>query len=557
MLTLTMSEIRHRKKGGADKIVLDSPKNSRDESAEIEAAILRNDEDIVDLNEVDFLIAAIFTVLGMLTRFYRIAEPPEIVFDEVHFLGFALNYVNREYFFDIHPPLGKFILAVPTYLTGFDTQFKADEIGREYEDRPFIPIRSTHAFFSAMTVPLPFLTLRAIGANRTTSVLAGCMVLFDGCLITNGRSIFMDSFLWFFLALSIFASVQFWNVSQRIFAKRGNPGVSWYFWCLLTGFALGCTLSVKWTGLGVVGVIGLRQLFTFCDHVVGYYKAEANTARAQQLRRGALFHLLAGIMMLVVLVTIYVTVFAFHFILCNHTGPGDAWHAGDTPYMQTLIGTNEHIEMDPMFVQNQPSVLQKVWRIHKVMFDANRGIEQDHPWSSKWYTWPFMIKGLMFWVEDNHMVYQLGNPFVWWGTTVLVILALLYAIFNTSFYSPEAPVSKKKQSQYHERLPYVERAKYEITWLLCGYACNLLPYVGVARACWLYHYVPALFFGELAGCLWLDQLLRRAGKSTRLITIAIALVLAFYGWWRFHQIIYCQRYTNDELENLRWLDTWN
>ncbi|KNC83299.1 hypothetical protein SARC_04443 [Sphaeroforma arctica JP610] len=474
----------------------------------------------------------------------------------VHFLGFALNYVNREYFFDIHPPLGKFILAISTYFTDFDREFKADKIGRKYEDRPFVVIRSTHAVFSAMMVPLPYLTLRAIGATRATSLLAGCMVLFDGCLISNGRSIFMDSFLWFFLALSIFASVQFWNLSQKIFAKYDAPGIQWYFWCILTGLALGCTLSVKWTGLGVVGVIGLRQLFTFFDHGYQYYLTEKGTPRSEQLRRSTLFHLLAGIIMLVLLISVYVALFALHFIIANHTGPGVEWHAGDTPYMQTFIGSEEYVEMDPRFVADQPSTLTKVWNIHKTMFDANRGIDKDHPWASRWFTWPFMIKGLMFWTEKNHMVYQLGNPLVWWGSTVLITLATLYAIFNSSFYIPPHKVTKAEASMHKERLPYTERARYEVSWLLCGYVCNLLPYVGVSRACWLYHYVPALFFGELAGCLWLDQLLRRANPTVQKITLSICYFLAFYGWYAFHQVIYCQRYTDEELEGLKWLSDW-
>ncbi|KNC83631.1 hypothetical protein SARC_04130 [Sphaeroforma arctica JP610] len=275
--------------------------------------------------------------------------------------------------------------------------------------------------------------------------------------------------------------------------------------------------------------------------------------------RGAMFHLLAGIIMLVLIIVVYVVLFALHFIIANHTGPGIAWHVGDTKYMQTIIGTPEYEEMDPAFVHQQPSVLDKVWYIHKVMFDANRGITVDHPWSSKWYSWPFDVKGLMFWVQNNHMVYQLGNPFVWWGSTLMILLSILYSIHNTPFYTdpPQVLTSRKKMNQYQARLPYIERAKYEVAWLLFGYFCNLLPYVGVTRACWLYHYVPALFFGELAGCLWLDQLLRRSGNVRRFTTISVSVVLCVYGWWRFRAFTYAMHYTDDELDEMRWLSTWN
>ncbi|KNC71715.1 hypothetical protein SARC_15744, partial [Sphaeroforma arctica JP610] len=74
-----MSELRQRKQGvGSPAPDLDVKllNNSYDSKK------IHNDEDITDLDGTDWLIAAAFTVLGMLTRFYRIAEPPEIVFDE-------------------------------------------------------------------------------------------------------------------------------------------------------------------------------------------------------------------------------------------------------------------------------------------------------------------------------------------------------------------------------------------------------------------------------------------------------------------------------------------
>jgi dolichyl-phosphate-mannose-protein mannosyltransferase len=54
----------------------------------------------------------ILTCLSFLTRFYRLAEPPAVVFDEVHFGKFVTWYFTGEYYFDIHPPLGKLILYI-------------------------------------------------------------------------------------------------------------------------------------------------------------------------------------------------------------------------------------------------------------------------------------------------------------------------------------------------------------------------------------------------------------------------------------------------------------
>ena len=51
-------------------------------------------------------VPAILTALAFATRFWRLDEPPAVVFDEHHFGRFTNQYWKGEYFFDIHPPLG-------------------------------------------------------------------------------------------------------------------------------------------------------------------------------------------------------------------------------------------------------------------------------------------------------------------------------------------------------------------------------------------------------------------------------------------------------------------
>ena len=58
-----------------------------------------------------WLVVLVFAALGFGTRFWDIHEPNETVFDEVYFGSFTSSYVARQYFFDIHPPLGKLVLA--------------------------------------------------------------------------------------------------------------------------------------------------------------------------------------------------------------------------------------------------------------------------------------------------------------------------------------------------------------------------------------------------------------------------------------------------------------
>jgi dolichyl-phosphate-mannose-protein mannosyltransferase len=72
------------------------------------------------------------TVVACIVRFYKISEPDQVVFDEVHFGAFAGQYIRREYYFDVHPPLAKMMNALAAYMVGFKGDFGFDSIGDSY-----------------------------------------------------------------------------------------------------------------------------------------------------------------------------------------------------------------------------------------------------------------------------------------------------------------------------------------------------------------------------------------------------------------------------------------
>ena len=70
--------------------------------------------------QIDIVLLLLLTLLALATRFYNLAHPAEIVFDEQHFGKFISAYLTGEYFFDIHPPLGKLMIAGVAKLAGYD-----------------------------------------------------------------------------------------------------------------------------------------------------------------------------------------------------------------------------------------------------------------------------------------------------------------------------------------------------------------------------------------------------------------------------------------------------
>ena len=102
------------------------------------------------------------------------------------------------------------------------------------------------------------------------------------------------------------------------------------------------------------------------------------------------------------------------------------------------------------------------------MYQSNQRLTATHPYGSQWYTWPFMVRPIFYWVSENSRIYLLGNPVIWWSSTVAILLSLMY----------------------------VTRHKI-IRILLGGYVLNLLPFIGIKRVMFLYHYLTALIFAIL------------------------------------------------------------
>lgn len=66
------------------------------------------------------LVAGITLAIGLWARIYNIKFPRQRIWDEIYFPVFANNYLKGVPFFDLHPPLGKFILAVGIAIFGND-----------------------------------------------------------------------------------------------------------------------------------------------------------------------------------------------------------------------------------------------------------------------------------------------------------------------------------------------------------------------------------------------------------------------------------------------------
>ncbi|KAF2750655.1 glycosyltransferase family 39 protein [Sporormia fimetaria CBS 119925] len=280
-------------------------------------------------SEWDYRLAiTILTVLAFITRFWGITHPNQVVFDEVHFGKFASYYLQRTYFFDVHPPFGKLLFAFAGWLVGYDGSFLFDNIGDSYITNkvPYVAYRAMPATLGALTVPVVFLIMWESGYSLPACVTAAGLLLFDNGHIAETRLILLDASLIFFMATSIWAYVRFYKLRHAPFSRK------WWKWLLITGISLSCVISIKYVGAFTFFSIGIPVLFDLWDLMDINRRQGALTL--QQFGK----HFAARALGLVIIpFFLYLFWFQVHFSILSKSGPGDDFM---TPEFQETLSDN-------------------------------------------------------------------------------------------------------------------------------------------------------------------------------------------------------------------------
>lgn len=183
-------------------------------------------------------------------------------------------------------------------------------------------MRMVPAMLGVATVPIAFITLRALKCHTTTALLAALFVTFENALATQSRFILLDSPLVFFTALSLLLWTGFCNEDkQRPFTK------SWWTWLTLTGLSLGAVLSCKWVGLFTIATVGVSTLAQ-----LWYLLGDVRITPRLWMR-----HFLARALCLILVpVLFYMAMFEIHFLILQNSGDGDGFMSSE--FQHTLGG---------------------------------------------------------------------------------------------------------------------------------------------------------------------------------------------------------------------------
>ncbi|ORX45060.1 glycosyltransferase family 39 protein [Piromyces finnis] len=268
----------------------------------------------------DNIIAIALTVFALCLRLPYIHNPKQVVFDEVHFGGFANKYISRKFFMDVHPPLAKLLITYVSQVFMYNGSFPFKSIGDDIpKGVPYIQMRMYNALLGVSLVPVAFYTVRALGFSTLTALITGILVTCENSLATQSRLILLDAPLILFTGITLLSWAKFQNLQKVPFSPE------WWKWLALTGVGLGLVSSVKMVGLFSVAYIGLATLNNLWN-VLG----DLNNSMKKFYQ-----HFMARALCLIVIpISIYASFFLIHFLVLNQTGSGAAFMS---PEFQTTF----------------------------------------------------------------------------------------------------------------------------------------------------------------------------------------------------------------------------
>ncbi|KPU75029.1 uncharacterized protein Dana_GF21197, isoform C [Drosophila ananassae] len=270
------------------------------------------------------LLATVF-LITFATRFYKVTEPDHICWDETHFGKMGSWYINRTFFFDVHPPLGKMLIGLSGYLTGYNGKFAFEKPGDKYNETRYQGMRYFCTTLGALIMPMGFDTVYDLTRSHEAAILSAAYLVFDVGLLTLNQYILLDPILLFFMMASIWGMVKI----SKATADGASYGLRWWAWLFFTGTMLACTISVKFVGLFVVLLVGLHTATELWLILGDLEKPIWETAKQVACR---------AVTLIIWPVFLYTVFFYIHLSVLNRSGNGDGFYS--SAFQSRLIGNS-------------------------------------------------------------------------------------------------------------------------------------------------------------------------------------------------------------------------
>ena len=359
-------------------------------------------------------------VAGLL-RVLRLEQPEGRIFDEIYYVCDAQNLLRfgvevateggnaeaqarceptGEAGFIVHPPLGKWLIALGIRLFG------ADEFGW----------RIAAAVVGTLTVVVLVRVTRRMTGSTVLGCLAGLLLTFDGLHFVLSRAALLDVFLAFWVLAAFACLVADRDAVRRRLAAlpdevlRG-PGLRLGArpWRLAAGACLGAAVATKWSGLYALASL---VLLSFAWEVGARRTAGVPSPVRSVLRRSVPTSLAA-------LVVLPAALYVLSWV---------GWFATDDGYDRSWAEDNPASGAADLV----PDPLRSWWAYHRAIFGFHDELRSSHPYQSHPAGWLLLARPVSFYYPQDlgrgdlgceadacsREVLAVGTPALWWGFVV-------------------------------------------------------------------------------------------------------------------------------------------
>ncbi len=499
-------------------------------------------------------------LISLSLRFWELERFNTLVFDEVYYAKFANDYLTKTPFFNAHPPLSQYIIAIGIWI-GSHLPFgktavnsMAGSLLSPWDYRWLNAL--TGSFIPLVVGALAYQLVR----RPTFAFLAALFAACDGLFLVESR-----------YALNNIYLVLFGILGQLFILKSVEAqGKKRWLLLVLAGIGFGASAAIKWNGLSFL--LG-TYLIIICGWAVRFIQGnkgdeeqnpEVNSdlippeSPVQKLTQLNIIQRIPGL---------WIAVETRHFRVPVEL----ALSLAVIPILVYSISWIPHLHLNPTpnFWQMQTEILTYHQRI--------KSGPDVHPYCAAWYTWPLMLRPIVYFyktatnngqpdpvlpalpVGANQVIFDvhaMGNPFLWWLSTlalVLVVGVLLHRIWVWLQTRREASVSAIEQQQPIVFPPTAEM--WMALYLVVNWAANLLPWVKVSRCVFLYHYMGCSVYAALALAWWTDRWLH--SPQTRLRGMGVTIIFLVLGAFIFWMPIYLGLPLSQMEWKIRmWLPSW-
>ena len=425
-------------------------------------------------------------------------------FDEIYHARTAYEFIHGLEIYEwTHPPLGKLIIALGIKIFGMC---------------PF-GWRIAGTLFGILMVPWIYIFAKRFLKYSWLSVVCCVLFTFDFMHFAQTRIATIDVYVTFFIIL-----MYYYMFKYQCMSFYDTPLAKTFIPLALSGAFMGLGIASKWTGvyagagLAIIFFATIIKRYNEYRHALKNPSGETNGISHEHIVNSFKTYTIKTIIACCIFFGIIpLTIYVLSYI----------------PYMKTPSGNGLMTVVDnarAMFTYHADTVLGS-----------------EHPFSSRWFEWPIMVRPIFFYsgtitTELREGISSFGNPALWW----IAIAAFFLMVYEA-----------------------VMRRNGKAAFLAVGYLAQFVPWIPISRLTFIYHYFPCVPFLALMVGYSIYVIYEEAGsgiKSSAVVlkkkkqvmygaviyaAVAVLLFILFYPVLSGQPctVSFAQRW-------LKWFDSW-